>query len=205
VDRYKPLKFPSTLHDFPSKHYKYLPNFDAKLDKLSVEKYIEDFKHFTDLFEVEHDNFYMTTFYQSLKGDTKEWFRNLHLESISSWNKMRDVFMKFWGERKHHNQYLSDLYSMKKQKDDTVSMFNRRYFNFYHNIPRDIQPSEATTRLYYPTTFHPSLSFILMERKYLTLQQMFIDAQEIKENMKVYGRLSNHVLDDILNEGEEEL
>jgi hypothetical protein len=31
-ERYGPLKFPSILHDFPLKNYKYLPRFDGELD-----------------------------------------------------------------------------------------------------------------------------------------------------------------------------
>jgi hypothetical protein len=33
--RYKPLKLPHILHNFPPKHYKYLPVFDGKTDTLT--------------------------------------------------------------------------------------------------------------------------------------------------------------------------
>jgi hypothetical protein len=39
-ERYNPLNFPSILHDFPLKHYKYLPRFDGELDGQLVEKHI---------------------------------------------------------------------------------------------------------------------------------------------------------------------
>jgi hypothetical protein len=41
--RYKPLKFPSILHDFPPKHYKYLPIFDGEIENLTAEKHISCF------------------------------------------------------------------------------------------------------------------------------------------------------------------
>ena len=49
---------------------------------------------------------------------------------------------------------------MKKQKHETVIMFNRRYLNLYHKIPKDIKPYELIIRLYYSKTFHLSLSFL---------------------------------------------
>lgn len=88
-----------------------------------------------------------------------------------------------WGEIKSWDQHLSEFRAMKRQKDETISMFNRRFHIFYHKMPKEIQPFEASTRLCYATTFHPDLSFLLMERQYVTLQQIFFDAQEIEDNL----------------------
>jgi hypothetical protein len=61
-ERYNPLKFPSILHDFPLKHYNYLPRFNGELDGCSVEKHIQIFEHFIDLFDIEHDDVSMRVF-----------------------------------------------------------------------------------------------------------------------------------------------
>jgi hypothetical protein len=37
-ERYSPLKFPSILHEFPLKHYKYLLLFNGELDRKSAKK-----------------------------------------------------------------------------------------------------------------------------------------------------------------------
>jgi hypothetical protein len=99
-ERYKPLRFPSTLHDFPPKDYKYLPRFDGEIDKIYAKKHMETFENFIDVFEIEHDNVFMRIFSQSLYENSKTWFRHLHLESISSWDELREAFLRFWGERK---------------------------------------------------------------------------------------------------------
>jgi len=39
--RYTPLKLPQVLHDFPPKHYEYLPMFDGEPDAISTEKHIQ--------------------------------------------------------------------------------------------------------------------------------------------------------------------
>jgi hypothetical protein len=45
--------------------------FDGGLDKISVGKHIQGFENFLDLFEVEHANFCLRSFFQSLQGDVK--------------------------------------------------------------------------------------------------------------------------------------
>jgi hypothetical protein len=42
-----------------------------------LKKNIQELEHFIDLFEIDHDNVCMGVFSQSLKGDTKEWFKHL--------------------------------------------------------------------------------------------------------------------------------
>jgi hypothetical protein len=51
--------------------------FDGEPYAITTEKHIQDFEHFIDLFEIDHDDVCMRTFSQSLKGDTKEWFKHL--------------------------------------------------------------------------------------------------------------------------------
>jgi hypothetical protein len=62
---------------FLPEHYKYLPVFDGEPDVISVEKHIQGFEHFIDLIEIDYDDVCMRAFSQSLKGDTKDWFRHL--------------------------------------------------------------------------------------------------------------------------------
>jgi len=76
-ERYSPLKLSSIHHDFPLKHYKYLPSFNGELDGHLAEKHIQVFEHFIDIFEIEHDDASMRAFSQFLKGDAKAWFRHL--------------------------------------------------------------------------------------------------------------------------------
>ena len=64
--RYKPLQLPPILHDFPMKHYKYLPKFDEESKYFTAKKHLQAFEHFFDLFEIEHDDICMRAFAQSL-------------------------------------------------------------------------------------------------------------------------------------------
>ena len=63
---YKPLQLPPILHDFPMKYYKYLPKFDGESENLTAEKHVQGFEHFSDLFEMEHDDVFLWDFALSL-------------------------------------------------------------------------------------------------------------------------------------------
>jgi hypothetical protein len=65
--RYRPLKLPHILHDFPPKYYEYLPVFDGEQGTVTGEKHIQGFEHFIDLFDIDHDDICMRDFSQSLK------------------------------------------------------------------------------------------------------------------------------------------
>jgi hypothetical protein len=193
--RYTPLKLPQVLHDFPPKYYEYLPVFDGEPDVISAEKHIQGFEHFIYLFEIDHDDVCMRAFSQSLKGDTKYWFKRLHPETISSWEELKNAFFKFWGKKKYLDLQLTEFYALESQSNETISIFSRRFSSIYYNLPKEIQPTQVVAMLHYTKTLHPNLSFLLMERRPNSLQQMFNDAQEIQHNIQACKQIRNEELD----------
>jgi hypothetical protein len=182
--RYKPLKLPHILHNFPPKHYKYLLVFDGECNPITTEKHIQDFEHFIDLFEIDHDDVCMRAFSQFLKGDTKDWFKHLHPETISSWEELKNVFLKFWGKRKYLDLYLTELNAMKRKSSETISTFSRRFSSIYYKFPEEIQPIEVAAMLHFATTFHPDLSFLLMERDISTYKKCLMMLMRFKTIFK---------------------
>ena len=134
--RYIPLKIPQFLHDFPPKYYECLPMFNEEPDAISAEKHIQGFEHFIDLFDIDHEDVCMRTFSQSLKGDTKDWFKHLQPEIISSWEELKNVFLKFLGRNKYSDQQLTELYALKSQSNETIFTFSRRFSSIYYNLSK---------------------------------------------------------------------
>jgi hypothetical protein len=136
------------------------------------------------LFEIDHDDVFMRALSQSLKGDNKDWFKHLQPETIILWEELKDVFSKFWGRKKSLYLQLIELYALKKQNNETISIFSRRFSNIYYNLSKEMQPNEVASMLHYATTLHPDLSFLLMERRPKSLQKMFNDAQDMQRNIQ---------------------
>lgn len=109
-ERYKPLRLPVILHDFHPKYYKYLPVFDGEVENITTERHLQSFEHFIDLFAIEYEDFTLRAFSQSLQGKTKLWFKNLPAQSIDLWDKLKDIFQKFWGNRRPFGLLLSEFH-----------------------------------------------------------------------------------------------
>ena len=150
--------------------------FGRESDIISTEKHIQGFENFIDLFEIDHDDVCMRVFSQSLKGDTKHWFKHLHLETIISWVELKKVFLKFWGKEKSLERQLNEFYTLKRPKNESISVISRKFSSIYYNFSEEIQPSETAAMLHYEATLHPNFSFLLMERRPESLQKMFSDA-----------------------------
>ena len=156
------LQLPPILHDIPTKHYKYLLKFDGESKDFTAEKNLQAFEHFTDLYEIEHDDVCMRAFAQSLQGDAKDWFKHLQPKSINTWEDLSCTFLKFWDRRKTLDQILSEFYSLKGHEGDTLSSFNRIFKRFYYNMPKEVQPLENVAKIYYAATFPPKLSLLIL-------------------------------------------
>ena len=79
---------------------------------------------------------------------------------------------------------------MKRHEGEAMSSFNRIFASFYYNMPKEFQPLENATKIYYAATFPLKLSLLLLERKPTTLQHMFTDCLEVEKNLKISQKLS---------------
>jgi hypothetical protein len=168
--------------------------FDGESSIISAKKHIQGFENFIDLFEIDHNDVCMRIFSQSLKGDTKHWFKHLHPETISSWVELKKFFFKFWGKEKSLELQLTEFYALKRCNNESISVFSRNFSSVYYNFSKEIQPSEAASMLHFTTTLHLDFSFLLMERRPRSLQQMFSDAQDIQHNIQACKQTQNEGL-----------
>ena len=108
-----------------------------------------------------------------------------------------DVFLRYWGENKSYEQYLSEFYVMKKREYESLIIFNRRFHIFYYSIPKDIKPLEVTTILAYANAFDYKFSLWLRATKAPTLAAMQEAAFEIESNIMTLQRLKSEEQDEI--------
>ena len=51
---------------------------------------------------------------------SKSFGSYLKAYSIGSWEELHDVFLKYWGKNKSYDQFLSEFYSLKREKDEPI-------------------------------------------------------------------------------------
>ena len=104
-------------------------------------------------------------------------------------------FLKFWGKKKSLELQLAEFHALEWQSNETISMFSRKFSSIYCKLPEDIQLTEVASMIHYTTTLHPDLSFLLMERRPKSLQQMFNDAEDIQHNIQECKQIQKEGLD----------
>ena len=88
---------------------------------------MEAFEMFKNILQIIHDDVFMRSFCQYLKRDARVWSKNLKVDSIGSWVDFHDDFLRYWGERKSYEQYLSEFYVM----NEYLIIFNKIFHCFY--------------------------------------------------------------------------
>jgi hypothetical protein len=189
---FKPLKLPAHLHPYPPHFVEYLPHFTGE-SHVSAEKHLEAFGNFIDNLEIVHEDIVMRLFSKSLTREAALWFRLLEPGSIGSWTDFYYAFSKHWGENKCLDQYLDDFCALKREKKESLTVFNRRFHRTYYDIPLEIRPTEIAAMVYYLMAQYNELVFLLLERKSSSLGNLFEDTQEVEENIRASRRIRQRV------------
>jgi hypothetical protein len=114
------------------------------------------------------------------------------------------LFSKHWGENKSLDLYLADFYALKREENEAFPVFNRRFYNIYHDMPLEIRPTETVAMVYYVMSQHSELALLLLERKSSSLRSLFEDAQEVEENIRASRRIRERVYFENLHAHEQE-
>jgi hypothetical protein len=80
----------------------------------------------------------MRLFSKYLIRDVAVWFNGLRVDSIRSWVDLSKSFLNYWGENKSLHSYLADFCSLKREQDEALPTFNRRFYGIYHDMPLEI-------------------------------------------------------------------
>ena len=80
---------------------------------------------------------------------------------------------------------------MKREQDEALPVFNRRFYRVYHDMPLEVRPTETFSMIYYIIGLHSELVLLLLERKSPSLIQLFEDAREVEENIHASRRIQD--------------
>jgi hypothetical protein len=185
---FKPLQLPHLLHPYSDDCYEYLPLFSGE-NQASAEIHVESFLDFVDHFQLAHEDVIMRFFSKSLIKDAVAWFKSLRADSIGSWTEFSNVFLKYWGKYKSLDSYLADIYALKREQDEALPVFNRRFYRAYHDMPLEVRPTKTAAMMYYVMGLHSDLVLLLLEWKSSSLTQLFEDSQEVEENIWASRRI----------------
>ena len=119
----------------------------------------------------------MRMFVQSLDGDVRKWFRELPANSITIIEELQDLFMRQWGDTKDHTYYITEFGSLRRNKDETIADFSKRFNKRYGKILAEIKPSKTSAKLTYANAFDHEFSLLLRERRPVYLLNMDVELE----------------------------
>jgi hypothetical protein len=173
-----------------------LPKFTGQ-GHIAAEEHLEAFYRFTDDHVIMHVDVWMRIFVHSLEGEARNWFRALPPRSIDGIEALDNAFLRQWGDKKDFMYYMTEFGSLKRKEGDFVSDFSKRFKKMYNRIPADINPSEASAKITYASSFDPDFCLLLSERRATTLAHMQDAAVEVESNIMAIDRLRNKADRDI--------
>ena len=139
--RYAPLVMPQPLHALPGGDYqKYLPRFNVQGDT-TAEEHWNAFFNYANNQNIESKDVWMRMFVQSLDGEVRKWFWELHVESIDGIEVLEEVFMKQWGDTKYFLYYIIEFGALKRKRNESVVDFSKIFNKMYSKFPAEIKPS----------------------------------------------------------------
>jgi len=161
--RYGPLVLPVPLNPMPVGEYKkYMPKFTG-IEGVTAEEHLEAFYSYADNLDISENYVWMRVFVQSLDGEARKWFRGLPQGSITDIEALDDAFLKQWGD-KDLLYYHTEFGNLKREKGESLLVFNKRFNKMYSKIPAEVKPTPTTTKLTYANAFDPDFCSLLRER-----------------------------------------
>ena len=67
----------------------------------------------------------------------RKWFRELTPKYIDGIDALEEVFMRQWGDTKDYLYYITEFGSLKRNKDEAVEDFSKRFNKMYSRIPAE--------------------------------------------------------------------
>ena len=77
--------------------------------------------------------------------------------------------MRQLGDTKDHTYYITEFGALRRNKDETIADFSKRFNKMYGKIPAKIKPSKNSGKLTYASAFDHEFSLLLRERRPVTL------------------------------------
>lgn len=85
--------------------------------------------------------------------------------------------------------YLIKFEDPKRNPNESISYFIKRFNNIYNKMPADCKHLDIVAKLIFSKAFNDYFALMLRERKSKTLEDMEIDAINVEANKAASGKL----------------
>jgi predicted transcriptional regulator len=80
----------------------------------------------------------------SLEEDASDWFSGLDDNKFKTISELIEAFTERWGDKKEHRHLLASLHTIKKNENETMEEFNKKFNDLISSLHKDIKPLDAS-------------------------------------------------------------
>jgi hypothetical protein len=122
----------------------------------------------------------MKLFSATLHDNARRWYNNLPNASITSMDKLEEVFLRRWSVKVNPNILLMRLNYLTKAENETAQEFHDKFERIVQQIPVSHHPSSSFLTFLYTKAFFGQSEFLLDIREPRTIQEAFDIATEVE-------------------------
>jgi len=167
-DLFLPLDFSAIVgypHDLPEKAIDKLPIFRGN-NVVSARSHVRAFGTLLSRWARQpHEDMKMKLFALSLEGDAFDWFCDLLDNSYKTLKDLHEGFLEKWGERKESRHFLAALSSIKRNENETVEEFNKRFNDLVASLHKDVCPPPTAILIHFIEAFSSEISYQLRDKR----------------------------------------
>jgi hypothetical protein len=130
----------------------------------------------------------MKLFALSLEEDAFDWFSDLDAGSFKTFKEFEKGFLAKWGDKKEDRYLLASLNNMKKNENETMEEFNKRFNNLISSLHAEIKPPDGSILIHYIESFNGEMRYQLRDKEPVDLKKAQVIAEKIDKNMQSSGK-----------------
>ena len=101
----------------------------------------------------------MKLFSPTLEDDALDWFTKLPNWGIKTKIELFYALMKKWGDRKDDRHILASLNTTKKNENETMEEFNKRFNGLIQSLSSKIKPTKTAILIHYIESLNGEMSY----------------------------------------------
>ena len=166
---YKPCDFTTIngyLNTLLEKALEKLSSFEGN-NAITAKAHIKSFSLCVNKWRVvhNHEDVKMKLFVLSLEEDAHECFSGCVDNTFKTIKDLLDAFTEKWGDKKEHCHLLAALNTIKKNENETMEEFNKRFNEIINSLHKDIKPPDASILIYYIEAFSGEMCYRLRDKE----------------------------------------
>lgn len=194
MDLFAPCNFgniQSQPHDLPKSDLDKMPTFQGN-NAISVEAHLGAFT----IFLIKHNSrgvynhvdIKMKLFVLSLEEVETDWLLDKPYNSFDSLQAIINAFKDKYGDKREGRYLLRTINNIKKNENETVDEFNKKFNGIDKEMPQDYKPTDKSLLEYYLDAFRVDTSYELRRAKTNDLNAAQNLAEELEKDKKASGK-----------------